>query len=103
MKMLSVFYQGNEISVHNSCWGVETVRYNGQKMTSAFSWWGKTHRFSVMEGNEQAQYTIIISMNWNSWNLISIDVYRNEEPLSLSGSRNTPALLRPQTHPDEFV
>ena len=80
MRFTSCFYNGNEISVHNSIWGVESVRYNGEKMTSIFSFGGATHEFSVYEEDILVTYRIEIALGLMG---VGVSIWRNGETLLL--------------------
>ncbi len=85
MRLVSVFYNGNEISVHNNMWnGVESVRYNGAEMVSKFSWLGATHTFTVEEEGQLVDYEVEIAFTLNG---IQTNIWRNEEPLLIGINR----------------
>lgn len=47
MKLYSINLDSNVIELHNNLLGRETVYFNGQKVSSAFSIFGSTHAFRV--------------------------------------------------------
>ena len=84
MRAMSYFYNNNEISIHNSILGVESVRYNGEKMTSKFSIFGAIHDFSVYEDDEHIDYRIDVGMGLTG---VTFSIWRNGRALLL-GSRS---------------
>lgn len=99
MKALTFFHEGNEIAVHNNLLGVETVKYNGEKMTSHFSLFGSTHNFSVLENNETANYQIKIAMSMMLG--VTFSIWRNEKALLLGAGWHKPSKVN-STH-SEYV
>ena len=93
MKMLTFFHEGNEISVHNNLLGVETVKYNGEKMTSQFSLFGSTHDFSVEESDMTVNYQIKISMSMLVG--VTFSLWRNGEALLLGAGCHQPSNAKP--------
>ena len=81
MRVLTFFHKGNEISIHNNILGIETVKYNGEKVTSHFSFFGSTHHFSVIENNEEVDYKIKISLSVVVG--ITFSIWRNGRTLLL--------------------
>lgn len=97
MKHLSFFHNGNEISIHNSLLGVESIRYNGEKMTSKFSILGATHVFSVHEDDRLVDYRVEVGMNLMG---VTFSLWRNGKALMLSGSNNNRRQLASSTSSD---
>ncbi|MEZ4984018.1 MAG: hypothetical protein R2795_03095 [Saprospiraceae bacterium] len=83
MKLLSVFYNGNEIAIHNDWWGVETITYNGVEVSRKFSCWGATQRFFIDEEDEKVEY--VVKVGFGIWG-ITANIWRNQVPL-LQGLR----------------
>lgn len=87
MRLVSVFYGNHEISVHNNMWtGVESVRYNGEKVASQFSWFGAVHKFTVEEDGQLADYEVEVGFTLSG---IGANIWRNETPILLGLSRGT--------------
>lgn len=84
MRALTFFHADNEISVHNNLLGIESVFYNGKKMTSHFSLFGSTHDFSVMEDDIEANYQVKISMSVMAG--ITFNIWRNGRALLLGSA-----------------
>lgn len=99
MKLFSVFYDGNEISIHNTIWGVESVLYNGQKMTSEFSWWGTHHFFTVREDGYEVDYEVKVGFNMYG---ISANIYRNGDVI-MKGLNDCKNFTRRKNNRSEFV
>ncbi|HHB52514.1 MAG TPA: hypothetical protein ENK75_05670 [Saprospiraceae bacterium] len=81
MRAMSFYYNGNEISVHNSIWGAEKVKYNGREMTSQFSVLGGVHHFEVIEDGERVVYEVRLKLSMIVG--VSFSIWRNDEPLLL--------------------
>jgi len=87
MRIFAVFAGDNEISVHNNFWnGVETVRYNGEEVSSKFSWFGATHRFSVEEDGQIVDYDVEVGFTLNG---VSANVWRNDRPIMIGLRRGS--------------
>jgi hypothetical protein len=87
MRLFAVFAGDNEISVHNNYWnGVETVRYNGEKVSSKFSWFGATHHFTVEEDGELVDYEVEVGFTLNG---VSANVWRNNSPIMIGIKRGS--------------
>jgi len=84
MKILSFFHNGNEIEIHNNIWGKETILYNGEKMTSHYSFFGKNHCFSVKEEGDWVDYEVQVGFAAYG---VGFNIYRNGETLMESLSR----------------
>ena len=82
MKYVTLFHNGNQIEVHNSMMGKETILYNGEEMSSKSSFFGARHEFWVIEDDEDVKYEVLISFNWKIG--IAFDIYRNGDPLFLT-------------------
>jgi len=99
MKLFSVFHDGNEISIHNTIWGVESVQYNGQKMTSEFSWWGARHFFTVREDGRRVDYEVKVGFNMYG---ISANIYRDGAVI-MKGLNNCKSSNRRKNNWSELV
>jgi len=87
MRIVAVFAGDNEISVHNNFWnGVETVRYNGEEVSSKFSWFGATHRFSAEEDGQVVDYDVEVGFTLNG---VSVSIWRNDRPLMIGLRRGS--------------
>lgn len=82
MKYVTLFHNGNQIEVHNSLMGKETIKYNGEVVSSKSSFFGAKHAFWVIEDGEEVEYKVLISFNWKIG--IGFDIFRNGEPLFLT-------------------
>ena len=82
MKYVTLFHNGNQIEVHNSMMGKETIKYNGEVVSSKSSFFGAKHSFWVEEDGDHVEYKVLISFNWKIG--IAFDIYRDEEPLFLT-------------------
>ena len=102
MKILSVFYNHNEIALHNNLLGKKSVYYNGNLMASKWTFYGGKLSFDVFEEDEEVTYTA--SFNYNSYGGYGGDVWRNYEPLVLSSQRSYYQPKRPlEQYESDFV
>lgn len=82
MRFLTLFHNGNEIEIHNSLWnGKETIKYNGEVVSSKFSIGGEVHLFTVEEDGELVDYAVHLFLRGFG---IGFNVARNGQPLLLS-------------------
>lgn len=96
MKILSVYYKNNEISLHNNLIGKKSVYYNGNLMESKWSLFGTKISFNVIEGNEEITYTA--GFSYNNHGQYQGDVWRNYEPLVISSHSVVHRPRRPLEH-----
>lgn len=82
MKILSVFYNHNEIALHNNLIGKKSVYYNGNLMASKWTLSGGKLTFDVLEEDEEVTYTA--TFKYSNYGGYCADVWRNYEPLVLS-------------------
>ena len=78
MKLLSVFSNGNEISIRYNFWAQEVIRYNGVEVSRKSSVFGATHWFEVQENRELIEYVIKLGINFGG---TSMNVWRNGEAI----------------------
>lgn len=88
MKIATLNIGQNILETRNSMWtGVETVWFNGQKVSSQFNWFVGIHHFEVLadDGYNTDYYRVEFRFNWSTGG-ITTDVFRNEEcVLDMSG------------------
>lgn len=82
MKILSVFNNHNEITLHNNFLGKKSVYYNDTLMVSKWTVYGGKLSFDVVENDEEVTYTATFGMN--SYGAYCGDLWRNDEPLALT-------------------
>lgn len=75
---MSFFHNGNEIEIHNSWMGKETIKYNGEIMSSKYSFMGEQHEFAVLENDVWIDY--IVEIGFANYG-VGFNIYRNNEPL----------------------
>ena len=78
MKVMSFFHNSNEIEIHNNLLGKETIKYNGETMSSQYSLMGKKHKFSVLEDDVWTDYVVEIGFAHFG---VGFNIYRNGVPL----------------------
>ena len=80
MKLAELHLDGDIITVHNSMWtGVETVYFNGRRVSRQFNWFVGIHHFNVvdqMTGYED-RYRVELRMSLSSAAMVSVDIFRN--------------------------
>lgn len=109
MKILSVFYKGNEIALYNNLIGKKSVYYNGHLMASKWTFYGGKLTFDVRENGESVTYTASFGTSNYRSNYYTGDVWRNYEPLVITSGngRSTPRLNAPKRplehYESEFV
>ena len=95
MKILSVFSNGNEITLRNTMWGQEKIFYNRREVSTKYSLLGAVHVFDVYEGTDLVEYVVKVGYN----NLgVSANIWRDGEPI-LSGLCTTYESCRPERPP----
>ena len=77
MKIITIYLNSNTMELHNSfLLGKETVKFNGEIMSSKYSLFGHTHRFSVDENGKEVSY----SVRFRSGLPAAVDILRDGEP-----------------------
>lgn len=70
---------GNLIELHNSIWGEETVKVNGQMVSKKSSFLGTEHFFNLINDNGSTDRYIVKSKMTDL--TVGIDIYRNGIPI----------------------
>jgi hypothetical protein len=92
MKVFSIFHDGNELAIHNNMLGVETIYFNGQEMSSKFSFWGETHLFAI----NNKKYLVEIGFGW--WG-VACNIWIDNQPIFIGLHQRARRRLRQQqTH-----
>jgi len=86
MKITTVTLGGTKIEFHNSFSGKETIKVNGEEVSSKKSISGTEHLFDVIEGEKTVQYKLITGVNLNG---VAFDLYKDGHPIiqSLKGGK----------------
>ena len=86
MKITTVTLGETKIEFYNSFSGKETIKVNGEEVSSKKSISGTEHLFDVVEGEKTAQYKLITGMNLNG---VAFDLYKDGHPIiqSLKGGK----------------
>ena len=86
MKITTVTLGETQIEFHNTFFGKETVKVDGEEVSSQNSISGTEHLFDVVEGEKTVQYRLITGINFNG---VAIDLYKDGNPIiqSLKGGK----------------
>lgn len=88
MKIATLNIGQHIIETRNSMWtGIETVYFNGRKVSSQFNWFVGIHHFEIPadDGYNTDYYRVEFRFNWSTGGM-STDIFRNEEcVLDMSG------------------
>jgi len=74
MKYLNIYLDGNQIELHNSLFGMESVRCNGKTMSRKFSFLGTEHTFT------EGDHTYKIRTTTGLMGLY-MDLYRDQQAI----------------------
>ncbi|MEN0005068.1 MAG: hypothetical protein AAF798_13035, partial [Bacteroidota bacterium] len=77
-KVMTLFHEDNQIEIHNSLLGQETVYYNGEEVSSKWSLFGKLHSFTVEENEELIEYKVTTLLHLHG---VGFDIWRDGKPL----------------------
>lgn len=92
MKIATLNIGKDVIETYNNMWtGVESVYFNGRKVSSQFNWFVGIHHFEVPapNGYDIDYYRVEFRFNWMTFG-ITTDVFLNEECiLNMSNKGNT--------------
>ena len=78
MKYTTIYIEDNKIEIFNSLIGKETIKVNGEVVSSKFSITGTEHYFELMENGEKSDCKIITGFGING---VVIDFYKDEKPI----------------------
>lgn len=78
MKYTTIYLENNKIEIHNSLFGKETIKVDGQVVSSKYSMFGANHHFSIKENDELNHYQIQISLGIQG---VLYDLYKNGKPI----------------------
>lgn len=80
MKFTTIYLGNNKIELFNSIIGKETVKVNGDIVSSKFSFAGTEHIFSIKEEGEgeESKMKLVTGFGFNG---VVIDLYKNEKPI----------------------
>jgi len=82
MKVSSLHIGNNVIEARNNMWtGIETVYFNGRRVSRQFNWFVGIHEFEELadDGINMDYYRVEFRVNWGRMCMISADMYRNGE------------------------
>ncbi len=86
MKITTITLGETQIEFHNSVSGKETIKVNGEEVSSKKSISGTEHLFEVVEGEKTVHYKLITGVNLNG---VAFDLYKDGNPIiqSLKGGK----------------
>ncbi len=82
MKIASISIGNNVIETFNNMWtGVETVYFNGHRVSKQFNWFVGIHEFQVLaeDGINTDYYRVEFRTDFSSPQYIKTDIFRNGE------------------------
>jgi len=82
MRIASITTGDNTIETHNNMWtGIETVYFNGYRVSKQFNWFVGIHEFEVpaKDGVNTDYYRVEFRTDFSSANYIKTDIFRNGE------------------------
>jgi len=82
MKIASISIGNNLIETFNNMWtGVETVYFNGRRVSKQFNWFVGIHEFQVLadDGVNTDYYRVEFRTDFSSPQFIKTDIFRNGE------------------------
>lgn len=82
MKLATLNIGNDVIEAHNNMWtGVETVYFNGKRVSKEFNWFHGVHKFSILaeDGYSYDYYQVDFRFDFNRASAVSVDIYRNGE------------------------
>lgn len=85
MKVTTITLGETQIEFHNSLFGKETIKVNGEIVSSKSSTTGTEHSFSVTEDATVNQYKLITGLNMNG---VAINLFKNDKPIIESPKRS---------------
>jgi len=62
MLVSSIYHQNSKIDIYNSWLGKETIKVNGQTVSSNWSIFGSTHHFVINSDGEEKQCKFVASL-----------------------------------------
>lgn len=78
MLISSIYYQDSKIDIYNSWLGKETIKVNGQTVSSKSSIFGSTHHFTINMQGEEKQCKFVAALGYGG---IVFDFYVDDQPI----------------------
>ena len=78
MKLTTIYLDEIKIEIFNSIIGIETIKVNGEVVSSKFSFFGATHYFSLTENETVTNYMLKLGFGFNG---VVFDLYKNNKPI----------------------
>ena len=78
MKFTTIYLDENKIEICNSILGRETIKVNGEIVSSKFSITGAEHVFSITENGTVADCKLKLGFGLNG---VVFDLYKNNKPI----------------------
>jgi len=90
MKFTTIYLENNKIEILNSILGKETIKVNGETVSSKYSIAGGEHNFSITENGTIANCKIRMGLGFNG---VVFDLYKNNKPIVESTKNGNLILL----------
>ena len=78
MKFTTIYLEENKIEIFNSILGRETIKVNGEIVSSKFSITGAEHIFSITENGTITDCKLKLGFGFNG---VVFDLYKNNKPI----------------------
>ena len=78
MKFITITLGDNKIELHNSSFGKETVKVNGEEVSSKHSILGTSHNFTISENGKSVDCKLVTGYNGSG---IYIDLFKDGKPI----------------------
>lgn len=78
MKFTTIHLGENKIEIFNSILGKETIKVNGETVSTKYSIMGTEHHFKLIENEVESDCKIITGMSLNG---VVIDFYKDDMPI----------------------
>ncbi len=85
MKYSTINLGQNSIEIHNSLLGKETIKVNGNIVSSEYSMFGADHFFTIREDGRTVECKITIGYSWSG---VVYDFYKDNRPIIISSKTN---------------
>lgn len=85
MKYTTIYLEDNAIEVFNNMIGKETVKVNGETVSTKWSFAGTEHLFHIMENDKQLECKLTTKLSMHG---VTIDLFKNGKPIIESPKGN---------------
>lgn len=81
MKVKTIYLDNNKIELFNSLLGTETIKLNGEKVSSKFSVFGTEHIFKIKENNKEVECKLTTGLGFNGMFVDLVDLIKGDQPI----------------------